>query len=79
MNLHLHYLIIGIVVVVLISGCVQLENIIKSNKEIQSSDEDISTMGLGNLCSSLTDCFVFCKDHVGLCTDFCAKNDGITI
>ena len=30
--------------------------------------------GMGNICKSLSDCFVVCKSSVGRCNDFCGKN-----
>ncbi len=53
-----------------ISGAIDNEQ-----QEIVSLEKDITqTKGLGNMCSSLIDCFVFCKSNVGRCTDFCNKN-----
>lgn len=47
----------------------------KLKGEISTDENDLTkTKGMGNLCSSLHDCFVFCRDHVGLCTNFCKKN-----
>lgn len=33
-----------------------------------------SQAGLGLLCSSLSECFVFCKNNVGRCQNYCKKN-----
>ncbi len=69
MNRKRFYLIFGLILIgiILIGGYVQ--------QEIVSLEKDITqTKGMGNLCSSLHECFVFCKNKVGLCFDFCKKN-----
>lgn len=52
--------------------------ITQEQPEIENAIEDkigiTQTKGLGRLCSSLVDCFTFCKSNVGRCTDFCNKN-----
>lgn len=68
-----HYELVFLFLLILLSGCVQQEAV--SEKERLVPDDSLTqTKGMKNLCSSLHDCFVFCKDHVGLCTDFCKKN-----
>ena len=44
------------------------------NKRTEDEIDIMQTKGLGKLCSSLSDCFIFCKNSVGRCTDFCKKN-----
>ena len=81
---------LSFILVILISGCLQQEsyqfgqingrnnksNVAdKEQHELAFPEKDITqTKGLGNLCSSLHECFVFCKSNVGLCFDFCKKN-----
>lgn len=69
--------------ILLISGCVQQEpfRIGQGDGEPSEGRETLSpqdaitqTKGMGSLCSSLHDCFVFCKGNVGRCTDFCRRN-----
>lgn len=79
-----------ILLIIFISGCVKQESTQfgqiddrnnksnasdKEQQEIASLEKDITqTKGLGNLCSSLHGCFVFCKSNVGRCTNFCNQN-----
>ena len=54
----------------------QMNTEIQEQSETETSVEDniTQTKGMGNLCSSLHDCFAFCKNNVGICTNFCKKN-----
>ena len=81
---------LSFILVILISGCLQQEsyqfgqindrnnksNVAdKEQHELVSPEKDITqTKGLGNLCDSLSGCFVFCKNNVGRCTGYCRKN-----
>ena len=41
----------------------------------ESGEVDITkTKGMKNMCTSLHDCFAFCKNNVGQCSNFCKKN-----
>ena len=47
---------------------------IEKEQKAEPVEEDLTqTKGMG-FCSSLQDCFVFCKSNVGRCNDFCNKN-----
>ena len=48
--------------------------ITQEQPETEDEIDIMQTKGLGKLCSSLSDCFIFCKNSVGRCTDFCKKN-----
>lgn len=77
-----------VILVVLISGCVKQESFqlgqsgssnntsttIDTQQQIFSQNDLTQTEGMGNLCSSLQECFGFCKNNVGRCTAFCNKN-----
>lgn len=40
-----------------------------------TKEKDLTeTKGMAGLCTSLHECFVFCKSNVGRCNDFCNKN-----
>lgn len=81
---------LSVILVFFISGCLQQESgqfgqiddrnnksnaSDKEQQEIVSLEKEIAqTKGLGNLCSSLYECFSFCKNNVGRCTAFCNKN-----
>ena len=38
------------------------------------NDSIYQSQGMGNLCDSLSGCFVFCKSNVGRCNNFCHNN-----
>ena len=38
------------------------------------NDPIYQSQGMGNFCTSLSGCFIFCKNNVGICNNFCRKN-----
>ena len=74
-----------LILTILVSGCVQQPDERGQTKtineaetpadwnDIQKTKDITQTTGMGNLCFSLHECFAFCKNNVGICTDFCRK------
>lgn len=85
MNLKRGYLVLvlSIILVILISGCIQQENVKserasestnKSKVEIQKPLPSTANKGLGTLCSGEKECVSFCLNNWGRCEGYCKGN-----
>src|SRR3989338_3121078 len=81
------YLIFGLIIVVLISGCVPKEAVEDSDQAAQGSNPEIqepvqqvegkttsTPQGLGQLCSGEEGCIAFCQYNPGQCEEYCQGN-----
>lgn len=76
-----------VIIFILISGCtlqgekesireskIVVQEQLETENAVEGETDITQTQGLGNLCFSLHECFIFCKNNVGRCNDFCKRN-----
>ena len=82
------YIIFGLIIVVLISGCVPKEAVEDSDQAAQGSNAEIQEpvqqvedkttsppQGMGQLCYGEEQCISFCQNNRGQCEEYCRVNE----
>ena len=71
MKLKINYLllVLPIILVFIISGCVQ-----QTERESNLEESSLDNIELGNFCRGEAECNTFCHDNKGRCKDYCENN-----